>query len=124
AALAEPIRVDVGGPAALTTRDISQYDVVYLNNIPQFSRVEASVLREYLLAGGGLVFFLGDQVRSDNYNLRLGGADPQQPRILPARLAEAQPFDPTQQPFVLDPHDYRHPMLKVFRGNEQVGFLR
>lgn len=124
AALAEPIRVDVGGPAALTTRDLSQYDVVYLNNIPQFSRVEASVLREYLLAGGGLVFFLGDQVRSDNYNLRLGGADPQQPRILPARLAEAQPFDPTQQPFVLDPHDYRHPMLKVFRGNEQVGFLR
>src|SRR5690606_17311290 len=24
----------------------------------------------------------------------------------------------------LDPHDYRHPMLQVFRGNEQVGFLR
>jgi hypothetical protein len=121
---ADPVRVDVAGPAALTGRDLSRYDVIYLNNVPQFSRAEASVLRDYLLAGGGVVFFLGDQVRADNYNRRLGGDDPQHGRILPARLGSVEQFDPTQQPYVLNPHDYRHPMLHVFRGNEQVGFLR
>ncbi len=123
-ALGDPVRVDVARPAALTGRDLSRYDVIYLNNVPQFSRAEASVLRDYLLAGGGVVFFLGDQVRPENYNRCLGGDDPQQGRILPARLASVESFDPTQQPYVLNPHDYRHPMLHVFRGNEQVGFLR
>lgn len=121
---ADAVQVDVAGPLALTTRNLDRYDVIYLNNVPQFSRAEASVLRDYLLAGGGVVFFLGDQVRAENYNQRFGGADPKHARVLPARLASVQPFDPTQQPYVLDPHDYRHPMLQVFRGNEQVGFLR
>ncbi len=120
----EAIQVEVGSPAALTDRDLSRYDAVFLSNVGQFSRAEARVMRDYVLGGGGLVFFLGDRVQPENYNQRLGGQDAQDPSILPVRLTTEKAFDPTQQPLVLDPHGYRHPLLKVFRDNEQVGFLR
>ncbi len=123
-AAGEAIEVEVGSPAALTDRDLRRYDAIFLSNVPRFSRAESRVMHDYVLGGGGLVFFLGDRVDAENYNQRLAGGDEQNPRIFPGKLTSEQAFDPTRQPVVLDPHGYRHPVLSVFRDNEQVGFLR
>jgi hypothetical protein len=90
---------------------------VILCNVGRFSREEAGVLRAYLAGGGGLVFFLGDQVQPQSYNQQLAGSEKE--RILPAQLgdlaAEAQ--------YRLNPLDYQHPIISPFRGHEASGLL-
>ena len=83
AALVKPEVVTESG---LVERDLADYDCVFLANVGQFTASEASLLEAYLEAGGGLVFFLGDQVLPDRYNrelLRAGGG------VLPARIEGA-----------------------------------
>ena len=52
--------------------DFQQPEVTFLDML---QRAEARLLEDYLHQGGGLVFFLGDQVQPENYNRQLGGAD-------------------------------------------------
>ena len=92
---------------------------MFLCNVAQFTASEARLLDGVLKRGGGLVFFLGDQVLADRYNRELAGD--QEVRVLPARLGEvvAEP----QYHFRFDPLAYRHPLVQVFQGREQSGLL-
>ncbi len=74
------VQVEVASERELLERDLDAYDCIFLANVQQFTRNEAQVLSSYLRRGGGLVFFLGDQVRPDSYNEYLFAA---------ARLAHA-----------------------------------
>jgi hypothetical protein len=86
--------------------------------VAQFTAAEANLLDEYLRQGGGLVFFLGDQVQADNYNRQLGGLEGG-PRVLPARLGEAV----GEGKYRFDPLAYAHPLIESFRDQEQAGLL-
>jgi Mg-chelatase subunit ChlD len=113
------VRPEVVGESALLDNDLSQYDCVFLCDVAQFTEREATVLRSYLNAGGGLVFFLGDHVSAESYNRQLGTAAGDERRVLPARLVAAS----EQSYYGLDPLGYRHPLVAVFRDSEQAGLL-
>jgi hypothetical protein len=103
--------------SALVERDLTLYDCIFLCNVAQFTSREARLLEGVLKRGGGLIFFLGDQVLADRYNRELTGE--QGTRILPAVLDEAV----SETRYHFDPLDYRHPLMKVFQGREQSGLL-
>jgi len=111
-----PIDFDVAPESAVLERNLRPYDCVMFANVARFTTSEARVLDDYLGHGGSLVFFLGDRVITDNYNSVL--ADPSRP-ILPARLV-AIAKNPGGS---LDPLEYRHPIVKKFRGQD-VGLLQ
>ncbi len=96
------------------------YDCVFLADVARFTAAEARLLSGYLQAGGGVVFFLGPQVEPENYNRELaGGGGPV--RILPVRLG---PVVSRKDPLArLNPLEYRHPILRVFEGQEAGGLL-
>ncbi|MBX9789865.1 MAG: BatA domain-containing protein [Pirellulales bacterium] len=114
-----PVHVEVVTEGALRELDLPKYDAIFLCNVPQFTAAEARLLHAYVEQGGGLVFFLGDQVRADSYNRYLGGQERGVPRVLPALVGAATA--PGQYRF--DPLDYQHGLISVFRGQEQSGLL-
>lgn len=113
-----PVHTTVIAETALLEMDLSRYDCIFFSNVGQFTRGEAQVLSAYLKGGGGLVFFLGDRVLADRYNQELGGQNGE--RLLPVLLE--QPVVSSQYAF--DPLGYRHPIVAVFRGNEDAGLLQ
>jgi Aerotolerance regulator N-terminal/von Willebrand factor type A domain len=110
------IRVEQAPESTLLEADLKQYDCILLCNVGRFSRDEAQALRQYLHSGGGLIFFLGDQVQSENYNQELASNDPAK-RVLPAKLG-AVSKGPEYQ---LDPLEYRHPIVAPFEGFKNAG---
>lgn len=111
------VRADVISESSLLERDLAQYDCIFLCNVGQFTASEARVLDAYLKQGGGLVFFLGDQVLAERYNRVL--ADEKGVRVLPTRLKEVV----AEAQYHFDPLGYRHPLVKDFQGREQAGLL-
>lgn len=110
---------DVAPETALLEYDLDQYECIFLANVGQFTPSEARVLDAYLAGGGGLVFFLGDQVVADSYNQYLTGQGPPGARVLPAMLG-----DPVQDSnYRFDPLDYAHRIVNVFKGRETAGLL-
>jgi len=113
------IQPEVVGESALVERDLHQYDCVFLVNVAQFTSSEARLLDAYVQSGGGLVIFLGDRVLPARYNRALGGETPKSVDLMPAQL----PDGPVEGRRLLDPLDYRHPIVEVFRGQERAGLL-
>jgi len=112
------IRVEQAPESTLLEADLKQYDCIFLCNVGRFSRDEAQVLRQYLHSGGGLVFFLGDQVQSENYNQELASDDPAK-RVLPAKLGAPS----KEAVYQLDPLNFRHPIVAPFEGFKNAGLL-
>jgi hypothetical protein len=112
--LVEP---EVIAESALLERDLARYDCIFLCNVAQFTANEARVLEAVLKRGGGLVFFLGDQVLPERYNRELAGEHGV--RVLPAELKELV----SEAQYHFDPLNYRHPLMSVFEGREQSGLL-
>jgi hypothetical protein len=110
------VRPEVRAENALVETPLASYDAVFLCNVAQFTANEARILKTYLEGGGNLIFFLGDQVRADQYNAVLGGQGG--PRLLPARLG---PVLLSQSR--LNPLDYAHPIVRPFERQELAGLL-
>ncbi|NLE39203.1 MAG: VWA domain-containing protein [Pirellulaceae bacterium] len=100
---------------ALRELDLSRYDCVFLCDVAQVTSGEAKMLGDYVRAGGGLVFFLGERVVADRYDRELFDNEP----LLPARLRGV--ID--QRVAGIDPLDYAHPIVEPFRGRERAGLL-
>ena len=115
------IRPEVVTERALMELDLDQYDCVFLCDVAQFTPGESRMLDNYLRGGGGLVVFLGQQVRADNYNHQLAG-EGDGPNVLPALLGERAPHKP-QEPYLFNPLGYRHPIVAAFRGRDRAGLL-
>jgi len=111
------IQLEVTTERGLLDRTLDRYDCVFLCNVAQFTTSEAQVLHRYLVRGGGLVFFLGDEVIAERYNRELGISS--QNRVLPADVG--QPKAPGK--YVFDPLGYRHPLVRAFRGQGEAGLL-
>ena len=112
------IRVEQAPESTLLEADLKQYDCIFLCNVGRFSRDEAQILRSYLHSGGGLVFFLGDQVQSENYNQELASDDPTK-RVLPAKLGAISKEAEDQ----FDPLNFKHPIVAPFEGFKNAGLL-
>ncbi|HWA97443.1 MAG TPA: BatA domain-containing protein [Pirellulales bacterium] len=105
--------------SALLEVELSNYDCVFLANVGQFTGSEAQAMASYLKHGGGIVCFLGDQVQADSYNRRLSGRSSDGSKVLPATIANLGP----QGSYHFDPLNYQHPLLNVFRDQEQAGLI-
>ena len=116
------IRVEQAPESTLLEADLKQYDCIFLCNVGRFSRDEAQVLRQYLYSGGGLVFFLGDQVQSENYNQELASDDPAK-RVLPAKLRAISKTAAKDTEYQFDPLNFRHPIVAPFEGFKNAGLL-
>jgi len=112
------VATEVASENAILEMDLSDFDCVFLCNIGRFSREEAGVLYEFLNDGGGLVFFLGDQVQPESYNTQLSGEESGR-RILPTRLESIA----SEAQYRFDPLEYRHEIVAPFRGHQQAGLL-
>lgn len=113
------VKPEVVRESALMETDLAGYDAVFFCNVGQFTAAEGRLLEAYLKQGGGIVWFLGDQVLPESYNRFLGGEEPGTTRLLPARIGAAAP----EADYRLDPLGYRHPLLTIFRDQEQAGLL-
>ncbi|MDP6523767.1 MAG: BatA domain-containing protein [Kiritimatiellia bacterium] len=65
---------------------LDDFDVIILANVPEVDLELASRLKRYVENGGGLMFFMGDDVDSESYNKRLAEGDSD---LLPAKLLDA-----------------------------------
>jgi hypothetical protein len=113
------IEVETATILALRGGDLKEYDAIVLANVPQFSPEEARRLTAYLDHGGGLIFFLGDQVVADAYDRQLGAAGSDAARWWPVKLGEVA----APGKFTIDPLDYRHRIAAPFQGQESAGLL-
>jgi hypothetical protein len=140
------VQAEVATESALLDRNLAGYDCLFLCNVAQFTASEAHALDAYLRGGGSLVFWLGDRVVSDRYNRELGGAgqgrgtapffgekSPSRgkpssenmdltasvQRVLPATIG---PLSERPQ-LRLDPLEFRHPILRAFRGRGEASLL-
>jgi len=99
----------------LPTQDLSRFDVVILENVPDITPDQARGLEEYVRAGNGLIWFAGDNTDAKAWNERsaLNGIP-----LLPAVIAEAvntsdatgvgRPLDPT-----MPDHSVCRPLLSL-----------
>jgi hypothetical protein len=115
------IRPDVFTERALLESDLDQYDCVFLCNVAQFTSGEAKMLDAYVRGGGGLLVFLGDQVRAESYNRQLA-SDKEGVNLLPATLVEPAPMN-REEPYLFNALGYRHPIVSPFRGRDRAGLL-
>lgn len=71
-------------PEALSTIDLDSYQALVFCNVPVISDRLLPKLRDYLVRGGGILFFVGDRVQMEDYNRKLYLSSPS---ILPARMS-------------------------------------
>ena len=115
------IRPEVVTERALLEVDLDQYGCVFLANVAQFTPSEARLLDSYVRGGGGLVIFLGDQVRPESFNRQLAG-ERDGVHLLPAKLGEQAPMS-RHEPYLFNALAYRHPIVAPFRGRDRAGLL-
>lgn len=95
--------------------DLSDYDAVFLCDVPQVTDAEARRLEAHVRRGGAVVVSLGDRVDLGSYNRTLfkGGEG-----LLPARLERiARAPDGWSYKLAIPPEADRHDPLRVFQGN-------
>ncbi len=93
--------------------NLNAYGAVILTNVYRLSAPAAELLDRYVFEGGGVAFFLGDQVDPDFYNETLF-ADGH--GLLPARLDERRTAPASGVRLV--PRDELHPIVRVFAGSD------
>ncbi len=101
---------------------IEAADCVVLCNVPPLGPREVQRLEQHLRRGGGVLFFLGDQVDLAAYN-QLLHRDGQ--GLLPVELLsrESAPPSDARQAFMFDPLGYRHPLAHEFGERTETGLL-
>jgi hypothetical protein len=112
------VEVETATVLALRGGDLKSYDAIVLANVPQFSPEDVRRLAAYLDHGGGLIFFLGDQVVSDAYERHLGGSEGAA-RWWPVKLGEVA----SPGKYAVDPLGYRHRIAAPFQSQEEAGLL-
>lgn len=76
-------------PEGLNSVSLDSYQALIFCNVRAISDAILPKIIDYLRRGGGLLFFLGDHVQMDDYNLKLFRSSPP---ILPARITGKRNF--------------------------------
>ena len=115
------IEVDVIAESAFAGRDPEAYDGIFLCNVYRTPDDRVRALEEYVHAGGGLVFFLGDQVDPQVYNsVFYGRGDEAGKRLLPLALRDVE--GSSDDYCNLAPSAPDHPAVRFLRGLHPVVF--
>ncbi len=129
-----PFRTKTVSDAEFSGIALSNFACVYFCNVPQLSRAEAALVERYVAVGGGVVFFLGDAVEPERYNDAFAApfeaaqtsstpfqlvSQTDRNSLLPVRIDAAV----NRSAGVLDPLEYRHPLVHAFRGQQRSGLL-
>ncbi len=125
-ALAPPGELPSGNVVDITTEGqfegltLDRYQAIIICNLYRLSEERITALENWVRGGGGLVFFLGDQVDAAAYNetLFVAGAG-----LLPAELTEIQGDDEQREWVGLALAAENHPALRVF-GGDQNPFIK
>ena len=83
------IAVDTVPVGGLKVGRLSNYDVVFLANVPELDKFRVTALEEYVRRGGGLVVFLGDKIIPATFNAQWTGAGGTP--LLPAKVGDRAP---------------------------------
>ena len=99
----------------LPTRDLSKFDVVILDNVPDITPEQARAFEDYVRAGHGLVWFAGDNVNAAAWNKRSAlGSIPLLPAVIEQAastsdaLGVGKPLDPA-----MPDHSVCRPLLSL-----------
>lgn len=95
-------------PEGLNSVSLDSYQALIFCNVRAISDAILPKLIDYLRRGGGLLFFLGDHVQMDDYNLKLFQSSPP---ILPARITGKRNL-PEPQAERIEKVDATHPALR------------
>jgi len=127
AALAPPgktksgIGVDPVSELSFSGRELDAYDGVFLCNVYRLPDDRIARLEKFVRDGGGLVFFLGDQVDSPTYNVLFYGSGEQAgKKLLPLRLGDEE-GSPDSYVHLAAP-GIDHPVVRFLRGMNRVIF--
>lgn len=107
------VQCEIVSETAIMEKELPDYDAVVLCNVGRISREEATVLSDFVHAGGGLVVFLGDQVQAESYNQYLG-PDSQTP-ILPTQIGDIISTSGNDFGVHLEAGNFSHPLAAPFR---------
>ena len=115
------IEVEVVPEAAFTGRQLDVVDCVFLMNVYRLPDERVRMLEKFVAAGGGLVFFLGDQVDPTVYNATFyGKGDLAGKGLLPLFLMEEE--GASDDYFTLSPPETDHPALRFLAGINEIVF--
>ena len=115
------IEVDPVSEVAFSGRELGVYDGVFLCNVYRLPDDRIRLLEKFVEKGGGLVFFLGDQVDPQVYNtVFFGKGDRFGKGLLPLQLVETEG---SLEDYVhLSPPVLDHPVVRFLRGVNQIIF--
>lgn len=106
----------------LTQTRLSDFDVVFLLNLPELTTDQLDALKAYLRNGGAVVVFVGDNVKADAWN---GYTDPVEGALLPARLGKLLVADEqTGEQVTVAKVDEDHPMFLPLKDMQRTFFTR
>lgn len=115
------IEVDVVPESAFPGRDPDAYDGIFLCNVYRVPDDRVKALEEYVGAGGGLVFFVGDQIDPQVYNsVFYGRGEEAGQRLLPLALRDVE--GSSDDYANLAPSAPDHPAVRFLRGLHPVVF--
>ena len=102
----------------LGNKIFGDYRAVILTNVAAVNPPQADQLRKFVERGGTLMVFMGEQVNPDAYNSILLSRG-----LLPGKLIVRKTVAANDRGFTLDfkPRGQIHPLLNVFRGEENSG---
>ncbi|MFB3065695.1 MAG: BatA domain-containing protein [Planctomycetota bacterium] len=115
------IEVEVVAEHSFTGRELEEFDGVFLCNVYRLDRDSIERLEAFVRGGGGLVFFLGDQVDPLLYNATFYGVGTEAGKhLLPLPLGEVE--GSTENYVHFTPPGVDHPVLRFLRGMPDLLF--
>jgi hypothetical protein len=115
------IEVDAISEHGFSGRELDGYDGVFLCNVYRLPDDRVKKLEEYVRAGGGLVFFLGDQVDPAVYNTTFyGRGEEVGKKLLPLLLRDTEGSSDNYVNLGAPALD--HPVVRFLRGINQIVF--
>ncbi len=108
--------VTIDGPEGLRKRNLAEFALVYLINVPELPPDATEAVRKYVREGGGLAFFVGETINAAYYNKEFyaGGKG-----LLPVSLGFTPsllpPVEGTKTPDLVVTD---HPVFAILSGQE------
>ena len=88
------IETEIQTSEILTSTPLNQYDCIYLLNVRELPADATELLKDYVVSGGGIVWYPDEQANTTWYNTALRNA---QPSLFPTQLGIVMSIEDTQE---------------------------